>query len=273
MRIPRIFLSEKGLENKIEDLKNSDFYKPTSLVMAVTYMQGGGCATDMMVWAPDMEGMIKVATRHYHVESLCVHDNFLYEAGYSNEIVETLHNKVISRRKHTVTSLCVHNGVMYDGSLKKIRRTDSGKQIAVREGWVKALCSSNGELYDAGSYNKVMKTFSNETVAERKEWIYALHSHNGTLYDSTSDCKIRNTIKNKVVSRRKDIPFALFSFEGKLYDAGMYYSIYETLRFFKKKFLEIKKEGYNFESYRGITSIQPISSWLANQLLAKSNNQ
>ncbi len=269
MKIPETFLPGKKLENKVEELKTSDPYKPTSLVLALTYTHGGGWATDIMVWTPKMENPSIVATRHNYVESLCVYNNLLYEAGYSNLIIDTLHNKVVAERKHTITSLCVHNGLMYDGGLEKIYRTDNGKVIAGREGWVKALCSHNGELYDAGSYKQVIKTFDNKVVAERKEWVYALCSHNNTIYDA-ADYKIRNTLNNKLVSKRKDMVFTLFSFNEKLYDAGMYYPLYETLRFFKKKFLEVEKgERYQYEFYRGITSVQPISSWLAQQLLYK----
>ena len=270
MKIPKTFLPGKKLENKVEELKTSDPYRPTALAMALTYTHGGGWATDIMVWTPSMENPFKIATRQSHIESLCAYNNLLYEAGYSNLIIDTLHNKTVTERKHTITSLCVHNGIMYDGSLDKIYRTDNGKVIAEREGWVKALCSHNGELYDAGSYKQVIKTFDNKVVAERKEWIYTLCSHNNTIYDA-ADYKIRNTLNNKAVSKRKDMVFTLFSFNEKLYDAGMYYQIYETLKFFKKKFLEVEKcERYQYEFYRGITSVQPISSWLAQQLLAKS---
>lgn len=270
MKLPRTFIPGKKLENKVEELKSSDPYQPTSLVLALTHTYGQGWATDLMVWTPNMDYPTMIATRPHHVESLCVYDNLLYEAGYSNKVVETLHNKVVAERKHTVTSLCVHNGVMYDGGLDKIYRTDTGKTIARRKGWVKALCSHNGELYDAGSYKQVIKTFDNEIIAERKEWIYALCSHNGTIYDA-ADCKIRNTFKNKTAAKRNDMVFTIFSFNEKLYDAGMYYQVYETLKFFKKKFLDVEKgEKYQYEFYRGITSVQPISSWLAQKLLSKT---
>ncbi len=269
MKIPKTFLPGKGLEKKIEELKNSDPYKPASLAIALTYIHGNDWSTDILVWAPGMESPAKVATRQHHVEALCVHDNLLYEAGYSDEIIETLHNKTIAKRSHTITSLCVHNGVMYDGGREMIYKTSNGKVVAERPGWVKALCSFNGELYDAGSYKQVIKTFTNEVVAERKEWIHTLCSHNDRIYDA-ADCKIRNTLNNKVVARRKDLTFTLFSFNDKLYDAGQYFPIYETLRLFKKKFLEVRQvEKYKFEFYRGITAVQPISSWLAQQLLSK----
>lgn len=270
MKIPKTFLPGKGLEKKVEELKTSDPYKLTSLALALTYTHGSGWATDLMVWAPNMDNPITIATRHFHVESLCVYDNLLYEAGYSNKIIDTLHNKVVAERKNTITSLCVHDGIMYDGGLKKIYKTDSGRKIARREGWVKALCSHKGELYDAGSYKQVIKTFDNKTVAKRKEWVYALCSHNNTLYDA-SDYRIRNTFNNKTVAKRKDMVFTMFSFNEKLYDAGMYYQIYETLKLFKKKFLDMEKgEKYQYEFYRGITAVQPISSWLAQKLLSKT---
>ncbi|MDP2906367.1 MAG: hypothetical protein Q8O03_00345 [Nanoarchaeota archaeon] len=270
MKIPKTFLPGKKLENKVEELKTFDPYKPTALAIALIYTHGGGWATDLMVWTPDMSNPVTVTTRHNHVESLCMYDNLLYEAGYSNMIVDTLHNKIVAKRKYTVTSLCVHDGVMYDGGLDKIYRTDNGKVIAVRKGWVKALCSHDKEMYDAGSYKQVIKTFDDKVVAERKEWIYALCSYNNTIYDA-ADCKIRNTLNNKAVSKRKDMVFTLFSFNEKLYDAGMYYQIYDTLKFFKKKFLEVEKgERYQYEFYRGITAVQPISPWLAHQLLSKT---
>lgn len=270
MKVPKTFIPGKELEKKVEELKSSDPSKPTALALAVTYVYGHGWATDLMVWAPNMGKPTTIATRHYHVESLCIYDNLLYEAGYSNKIIDTLHNKTVAERKHTITSLCVHDRVMYDGGLEKIYKTDNGRKIARREGWVKDLCSHNGELYDAGSYKKVIKTFDNKTITRRKEWIHSLCSHNNVLYDS-SDCKIRNTLQNKTVTKRKDMVFTMFSFNNKLYDAGMYYEIFETLKFFKKKLLTVEKgETYQYEYYRGITAVQPISSWLAQKLLSKT---
>lgn len=271
MQIPKTFLPGKKLEKKVEELKSSDPYKPTSLAIALTYVYGEGWDTDILIWNPSMGEPARIATRHSYVEALCVYNNLLYEAGYSRHVVDTLHNRTVAERNHTITSLCAHNGIMYDGGLEKIYETDKGKIISEREGWVKALCSFNNELYDSGSYKKIFKTFTNELIGERKEWVYSLCPHDNTLYDSALDHKIRNTFRNKVVARRKDIPFTLFSLNDKLYDAGMYYNIYETLRFFKKKFLEIKQEEkYQYEFYRGITAAQPISSWLAQQLLSKS---
>jgi len=270
LKIPRTFIPGKKLEKKLEELKTSDPYKPTALAIALTYSPNNSYATDLMVWIPGTGSPVIITTRYHHVESLCVCDNLLYEAGYSKYIVDTLHNKIVAERKDFVTSLCVNNGAMYDGGLEKIYRTDTGKVIAERDGWVKALCSHNGELYDAGSYKQVIKTFDNKVIAERKEWVYSLCSHNNTIYDS-SDCKIRNTLSNKKVTNRKEMVFTMFSFNDKLYDAGMYYNVYETLKFFKKKFLDLEKgEKYQYEFYRGITAVQPISSWLAQQLISKA---
>ncbi|MBM3199465.1 hypothetical protein FJZ53_00915 [Candidatus Woesearchaeota archaeon] len=272
MKLPKTFLPGKELDEKIEELSNSEPYLPTCLAIALCYVEHGGWISDIMVWMPDMDKPVTVARRANYINAFCLYDNLLFDTGDYNQVIDTLNNKQIAKRGHMVSSLCVHDGVMYDGGLKKIYRTDNGKVIAERDGWVKALCSHNGEIYDAGSYKQVMKTLEDKPVAERKEWVYSLCSHDSNLYDGATDNKIRDTLTNKVVAKRDGIPFTMFSFNNKLYDAGQYYPVYETKRrWFKKKLLSIEwKERYSFDSYRGITAIQPIPAWLANQLMLKS---
>lgn len=270
MNIPKGFKPEKNLDEKVDELMNSDPFYPGALAIAVNFIHEGYWATDIMVWTPIMDEPEKVARRLGYVRALCVCDNFLYDAGDYNTIMDTLNNKVVAERESHVSSLCVHDGVMYDGGRREIFKTNEGKLIAKRDSWVKALCSFNGELYDAGAYRKIIRTFDNQIIAERKDWVYALGRHNNTLYDATWYV-IRKTFENKKIARRKDLPFSLFSFNDKLYDAGQYPYIYETFpRILKKKFLKTNFEKKYKQNYRGVTAIQPISFWLANQLLSKA---
>lgn len=268
MKLSKIFVSDNKSDEDLEKIINSQPYHLGALALSVCFIEGGAWATDIMVWMPSlMEEPETVAKRYGYVNGLCVHDHLLYDAGDERMIMDTLHGKVIAERGYAISSLCVHNGVMYDGGLHNVCKTYTGEIIAKREGWVKALRSCNGILYDAGSYKKVFRTFDNIPVAERNEWIYALESYNNVLYDAT-ERGVRNTFKNKLVARRKGIPFTLFSFNDKLYDAGQYYFLYETFpRFFKKSLLKIRDYGQN---YRGVSAVQPISFWLANQLLRKA---
>lgn len=271
MKLPNSFVSEKKLDDKVENLIDADPYHPSALAIAIGFTNRNSWYTDIMVWMPQMEEPEKVTTRFGYVQGLCVYKNLLYDGGENRKITETLNERVVAERKEAISSLVVHDGIMYDGSNGKVFKTDKGKVVAKRAGWVRALCSCNGVLYDGGSYKKVIQTFDNKVIAERGDWVYALGYHDNLLYDATEK-GIISTFEKKFITRRKDIPFALFSFENKLYDAGQYSYIYETSSsIFKKKFLRtgfIRTE-YGKE-YRGVTAVQPISFWLANQLLQKS---
>ena len=266
MKLPGTFQPKQKSDDKLEELLDSDPFYPGALAIAVSFTYQEAWATDIMVWTPEMDEPEKVARRFGYVQGLCVYENLLYDAGENRKVIDTLNRKVVARRENQISSLCVHKGVMYDGGLKEIFKTDEGKLVAKREGWVKALRSCNGELYDAGSYRRVVRTFDNYTIAERKDWIYALGSQDNKLYDATEK-GISNTFKKKTVTRRRGIPFTLFSFNNKLYDGGQYPYIYETSpSFFKKRFLRTDLR----ERYNGVTAVQPISFWLANQLLRKA---
>lgn len=270
INIPGTFKPEKNLDTRIEELMDAQPFFPGALAIAVCFIHEGYWATDIMVWAPTMDEPEKVARRIGYVHALCVQDNLLYDAGDYKEVIDTLNQKVVAERDYLISSLCVHDGVMYDGGRTGIFKTDEGKIIAEREGWVRALCSSNGELYDAGAYRKVIRTFDDHVIAEREHWVHALGCYNNILYDATEKC-VRKTFENKIIARRKDIPLTLFSFDDKLYDAGQYSYIYETFqRLFKKKLLKTNFEKKHKQNYRGVTAIQPISFWLANQLIRKA---
>lgn len=200
--------SEKKLEARLKEKQKLD-------EECLVYAEG------KKIYVSNKQRFVLIGERGARVNSICLHNNKLYDSsdGY---IVETVTGHVVASRSSSVNALCSHEQNLYDAGTYGIDNTFLGPLKGVnRGGSIFALCEHNGELIDAGDYRGLYQTFHGLTgkkIAEGySDPTQDLCSYKNNLY-YTSQSWVFEAKTDKYVVQR-DYPIeALFVRNGKMYD-------------------------------------------------------
>ncbi len=138
------------------------------------------------------------------VMAMCSHEGVLFDAtpgspdDESDEIYETLADKVVAKRESRIRALASHDGVLYDGGWYGVCETFSGKKVSNE--MCEELCSQGGNLYSASSI-RVLDVLSGKEVAQsRNFWpVHGMCQYNYTLVDAVQDKGIRDTMEDEII--------------------------------------------------------------------------
>lgn len=217
MKLPELFIPEKQLEYKVEDLLNKEEHDEEGLAVAVEDLTSSSRGW-IYVWEPNMGEPKLIRKRKDMVIDFCFFNNKLYDCGVYTRISNTLTDEHLLTQQFAVFSLCSYKNKVVYSNLGDIYLDDS--KIRTRLGWTFALRVHNDKLYDAGSENKIYTTLENDVIAKRDDTVRALCSHKGGLYDAGHYGIVYNTYTGERIAERAHIIYTLCSFRDMLLEGG-----------------------------------------------------